>query len=343
MTIHRLTTPIGGTLKNSAHKGPNQLSLTTIGIDVGGTNIKYALVNGSGKILYEGCRSSDGYDSARAVIKNIIDIVEDVRCHVDSIHNGPVAIGVGVPGLINMKKGIVLGGAENIRDWKNIPLKDTLEKACRLPVIIDNDANLIALGEMLYGAARNCTNAIVLSIGTGIGGAIIINKQLFRGSNNAAGELGCLIFDVEKSTTRYAKNISWEDRASTKAMLESFSLQNNTPEEEIDGKELFALYHLGNPIARKVIEENTRLLGVGIASLINIFNPEKIILSGGVSEAGDFYVDMIKTHAFKYAKPECMKGVKIEQAELGNKGGFLGAAFCASELVITHAQQGILS
>lgn len=292
-----------------------------VGIDVGGTSIKYAAVS-NGTVLWMDTIPTNATDSRDKVIDRIAQCADTVRSNGYEV----TAIGIGTPGLVDVTTGFVKGGAYNLPDWENLPLGELIAKQTGLPVFVDNDANLMGLGE--FSEQEHGNNVIFITLGTGIGGAIIINGQLFRGSKYAGAELGCILLDVD------GKEGFWEDFASTTALIESYNLKSGS-KIGIDGKGLIEKYLEGDEVAQLVIDENTRLLGKGIATYINVFNPDHIIIGGGISEAPS-YIDLIRTYAYQYAMEDCKEGVEICAARLGNKAGFLGAArFAELELMKT--------
>ncbi len=294
--------------------------LVTAGIDLGGTSIKYAAVTENGQVLFENKIPTNATRSKEDVIKSLADCIHELQQNFQNI----ACVGIGTPGLVDIEAGVVKGGAGNLPDWENIPLASILTKAVNLPVFVDNDANLMGLGEYVFGYQQKGENMIFLTIGTGIGGAIIINGDLYRGHRYAGAELGCIPIEVDNQEGL------WEDFASTAAMVRRYKdrIQNEN-NESIDGEYIIKQYKSGEANALEVVNENVKLIGKGVAAYINIFNPECIIIGGGVSEAGEIYIDKIRTEAMKYAMDDCKEGVKILAASLGNKAGFLGAAYFA--------------
>lgn len=297
----------------------------SIGVDLGGTHIKYAVIRVQGDILWEGSRPTRSGVSKKAVLENVIACVEEAKNQASEAGYTPLCAGVGTPGLVDVEKGLVRGGAFQLPDWNNVPLRDIVSNATGLPVFVDNDANMMGLGECVYGSVGKCRNMIFLTIGTGIGGAIIINEELYRGHNYAGSELGCFMMFFE------GKTAYWEDFASTEAMIQRYRQKaGDVPDKEtINGHYIFEKYRANNPVAVDVVDENTHLIGLGVAGYLNIFNPEMVVIGGGISEAGEFYIDKIRKVALKYAMKECSEGVKIRAASLGNKAGFLGAGYFA--------------
>ncbi len=284
-----------------------------VGIDLGGTSIKYAVVEDK-NILWSDTKPTNASYSRDELIDNIHSCVTKIQ----SLDYAVKAVGIGTPGLVDVDSGFVKGGAYNLPDWEDLPLGDIMKKKTGLPVFVDNDANLMGLGEYSQRSELG-KNVIFITIGTGIGGAIIINGELFRGSKFAGSELGCIPMEVN------GVEGFWEDFASTSAMVKNYQKLIDNSSNEINGKYLMEKFEQGDADAMEIVENNTRLLGQGIGAYINIFNPDYIIIGGGISEAGGMYIDKIKSYAFNYAMDDCKEGVQISAAKLGNKAGFLGA------------------
>ncbi len=322
-----------------------------IGIDLGGTRLKYALISPQGEIYFSGETPSQALLSSNAVLEKILTAIAELLHIAKQQDFNVTCVGLGSPGTIDVETGQVKSGAQNITGWHGYSLRDNIAKHIKLPVYVDNDANLIAMGESVYGAAKSKTSALVVTLGTGIGGAILIDGELMRGTNNASAEFGCMVlpqFSDEK-TLHY---VSWESLASAKALVQRFgeiSVQAGKHySHELDGRFLFEQYHQGDTSAAQAIDENVYWLGLGIANLINIFNPEQVVIGGGISEAGEFYIEKIRHHVFKVAEVGCAANVEIVAATLGNRAGVLGAAYMALQLTerskakpTTNSQQSL--
>ena len=302
-----------------------------IGIDIGGTSIKYSLVEETGTPLFEDKIPSQATVSKEAVIAQIQKAIQDTMDFAISKEIKISGIGIGTPGIIDNTQRIILGGAENIKGWENLNLADIIEKEFNLPVFLANDANAMALGETLYGAGRGCENIVFLTIGTGIGGAIIIDGKLFSGYDNRGGELGHVPFIADGKQCACGSIGCFEAYASTSALINWFREQTKDADkkhfqEEINGELIVRLYKEGDPVAKNCMEKHCDFVGHGIGGFINIFSPELVIIGGGISEAGEFYIEKIRTSAFRYAMADCAINTKIVAAELGNKAGYIGAA-----------------
>ncbi|WP_163935687.1 ROK family protein [Paraferrimonas sp. SM1919] len=298
-----------------------------IGIDIGGTYIKYALISANGEIIFNDEVPTEATNKQQ-VLDNIYLCIDTATTEAHKQHFQVACIGIGSPGVVDQSAGVLVGCSNNIDGWSNVPLKALVEDYAGVAVYLDNDANLIGVGEAIYGAAKDAEYTIFVTLGTGIGGAILQNGQLYRGRANAGSEFGCMMMPQANGEV-----VMWEALASAKAMVARYQQLDGNTKPIYNGKVMFEQYHQGCAIAKQAIDENCFLVGLGIANLINIFNPDKLVIGGGVSEAGQFYIDNIATQAKIYAQPECIEGVTICAAELGNKAGFLGAAFQAFQQI----------
>ena len=306
--------------------------LHAIGIDLGGTSIKYALIDQQGNFLFSGKISSRANESAEAVIRQLVTAVKTVQDYALR-KNCPIkGVGIGTPGIADATNRMVLGGAENIKGWENLPLADIMEKETGLPTLLSNDANLMGLGETHYGAGMGCTHVVFLTVGTGIGGAIVIDGKLFNGYANRGTELGHVPLIANGEPCACGSGGCLEHYASTSALVRNFIQQYKKigisfNSNEVNGEKIIALYKGGDTIAKKCLEEHCSYLGHGIAGFINIFSPQRVVIGGGLSEAGDFYIDMVRQQALKHAMADCAVNTTIMAAKLGNKAGSMGAAW----------------
>ena len=288
-----------------------------IGIDIGGTFIKYGIVNTEGKVYWEAKKPTKAKTSRNEVVQNIVDAAKEASSKARELGLSIKSIGIGTPGLVT-NDGTILSGADNIIDWDDLPLRQLLQKQLSLPIFVKNDADMMAIGE-IYTIKTKPTTAILFTFGTGIGGAIIVNGQLFSGHFGLGGELGVFPMLI------HGKVQNWEEVASTTAMVNWY--KNRCPHQdlEINGKYIVLKYFENEELAIETIDHFTHLVGMGIAGYINVFNPELVIIGGGISEAGDFFIEKIKSHISKYALKPCLQDVKINLAKLGNRAGFIGA------------------
>ena len=308
-----------------------------IGVDLGGTFIKYALGDENGSILKKGKKPTDAKAKKEVILDRMSEAVNEMKIAAQANGYQPVVVGVGTPGCVDVEKGVLRGGTPNFRHWFKVPVAEELKKRTGLPVFVDNDANVMALAEAQFGAGRGHNNVICLTIGTGIGGGIIINKKLYRGSNFAGAEPGHMSIKHDGRNCRCGGKGCLELYASATAMINHFKKiskkTGQTVDKNINVKQIFELFAAGNKPAEETIELSSYYLGRGIANLMNIFNPTRIIIGGGVAGAGEVYLKRVQQAAFAYAMAEACKGTRIVSARLGNNAGYLGSIrFAFSQL-----------
>lgn len=306
-----------------------------IGVDLGGTSAKCALVSENGRILETGSVETPANDKSDKILATIETEINRLRQKAIQINCDPQVIGMGTPGSIDIEKGYLIGSTPNFKHWKNVPIAEKLKERTGLPVFVDNDANVMSLGEFVYGAGKNYQNIICLTVGTGIGGAIIINGNLYRGSAYAGGELGHVSIKSEGRNCRCGGRGCLEQYASATAMLREFKeLSGSNGVSNV--KKLFELKADNNSSASQAIHDAAYAMGRGVANFINIFNPEAVVIGGGVAEAGEIYLAIVRDTAMKFAMPAATQSVKIISATLGNDAGFMGAAHFAFEMHDSH-------
>ncbi|MGL5318557.1 MAG: ROK family protein [Bacteroidales bacterium] len=300
-----------------------------IGVDLGGTFIKYALIDNTGNFHFEGKVPSKADTTSETVIRQIVFAVKECVSYAEDNNLKIEGVGIGTPGIVDESQRTILGGAENIKGWVNIPLASLVEYKTSLPTKVNNDANLMGLGEATFGAAKGCSDVIFITVGTGIGGAIVIDKKLYGGFKNRGSELGHIPFIHGGEPCSCGSLGCLEAYASTTALVKRFSRKAENiliEKNEIDGKLIIDLYKQGHPLATECMLEHWDFLGHGIAGFINIFSPEKVVIGGGISEAGDFYIEELHKSAIKYAMKDSSVNTRVVGATLGNRAGAMGAA-----------------
>ena len=294
------------------------------GIDLGGTFVKLALVSENGDFLSEGKLSIGEKALKEKILDTISDAIQLVMNKARKDNITVSGIGIGTPGVVD--NGVVIGGADNLNGWENLDLSSIFSTAFGLPVFVENDANVMGLGESVYGAAKNCTDVIFFTVGTGIGGAMILNGKLYGGYKNRGAELGHFTIDHKGIDCNCGGRGCLEAYASTSALIKQYADLSGKKADTIDGRYIVKKFMEGEEHALACMNEHVDYLGHGIASFINTFAPQKVVIGGGISEAGQFYIDMIKKEVFKYVMPDCAIYTDIVGASLGNKAGCLGAA-----------------
>jgi glucokinase len=296
-----------------------------IGIDLGGTTIKYGVCDDSGQILKTFSRPTRADQPDKEILKDLADAAKEALTFAQNNNLKIHCIGLGTPGTVDVERGHVTGNSPNFKYWYDVPIKLTLEKELNLPVWVDNDANLMIYGEYKFGAGMGHQNIVGLTLGTGIGGGIIIDGELFRGSNYAGSEIGHMSICYNGIPCRCGGYGCWEKYASATAMITNYNALNPT-KQVTNTLEIFNAFERNEEDAVEVINNEIKLVAVGITNLVNIFNPKMVIVGGGVSEAGDWFVDKIAKHVNLIAIKPGTIGLKVVRAKLGNQAGMLGAA-----------------
>ncbi|WP_339120013.1 ROK family protein [Fusobacterium nucleatum] len=288
--------------------------MNILAIDIGGTMIKYGLVSSDGKILSTNKIKTEASKGLNNILNKIDNIFKGYK------ENNPVGIAVSGTGQINGMIGKVIGGNPIIPNWIGTNLVKILEEKYNLPAVLENDVNCVALGEKWIGAGKNLKNFICLTIGTGIGGGIILNNQLFRGENFVAGEFGHTLI----------KKGEFEQFASTTALIR---LVKEKTGKILNGKEIFDLEKKEIVEYQEVISEWIENLTDGLSSIVYCFNPANIILGGGVIGQGEALINRIKNSLFKKIGLQFKEKLNIIQAKLGNNAGMIGASYLLLEKI----------
>lgn len=307
----------------------------TIGIDIGGMSIKFGIVDKNGEIFIQ-----SRVKTAKSAIDGVNDIINEIKrlllennLSVSDI-NG---IGIGCPGAVDSEKGI-MDVLPNL-GWESVAIADILKEHFDLPVKISNDANVAALGEAIYGVAKDYNDCVMFTLGTGVGGGIIINKKLVEGGWSRGAELGhvTLVLDGEQCTCgrkgcieRYVSATALIEQTKKAMIADKASkmwefVQGDI--EKVDGKTAFECSKLGDKSAEKVRDTYVMYLAESMMSMFNIFRPEAFILGGGVSAQGEYLIERLKKYCEKYSYGyHHAPKTEILEAKLGNNAGIIGAA-----------------
>nr|WP_295972697.1 ROK family glucokinase [uncultured Bacillus sp.] len=316
-----------------------------IGIDIGGTSTKIALLTKDGKIIEKRDIPTpfqdDGSFLSGRVIDTIYALLRSNRLKISSI----AGIGLGAPGPVQAEKGYFYE-IPNLEWPDRYPAKSLLEQASGLPVRINNDANCAALGEMWRGAGMGASHLVCVTLGTGIGGGVIINGAILQGSRGAAGEIGHVTSVAENGarcncgktgcleTVASATGIVRLATERVEARRDSSNKLTSLLKETgvLTAKGIFDLARTGDRTAMEVVEEAAHYLGIALANIANTLNPEKIIIGGGVSNARDLLYDPVKRIYDKHVFPFSASATEITLAQLGNDAGVIGAAWLIKQL-----------
>jgi len=307
-----------------------------VGIDLGGTNIAAALVESDGRITKRTSIPSNARGGAKAVADGLLSVCEYL---LGDSPDAPLAIGIGVPGTVNDEIGEVVF-------TPNLPLRSTnvtqaLHRKYRCPVRLGNDANCAALGETIAGGAKGAKDVVFITLGTGVGGGIILDGHLHSGLSGAASELGHMVILADGRECGCGRFGCWESYASASGLVRTaiefmgthqdsalWELCGGLP-EKVDGSLIFKAFRAGDNAAQLTVNQYIRHLAVGMVNIINVLEPELICVGGGISNAWDCLaeplqalVDAEKYFRFSPHSPQ----TRIVKAELGNDAGIIGAA-----------------
>jgi len=304
-----------------------------IGMDLGGTNLKYGVGNEKGEIFLKKIKPSLAQESADEIFENIYSAIEELITETGKEING---IGFGTPGIVNFESGQVLGNTPNLKDWSNAPIKQKLQEKFNLPTWVDNDANLMTLAEARIGAAKEFSYVVCLTIGTGIGGGIILDNHLYRGINYAAAEIGHITINIHGKPCNCGKLGCLEAYASAPAMIERYRHKLKRTgllfkEEQLTTEFIFHKASVHEDLAIQTIDETSEYLGAGIVSVVNILNPQAVVIGGGVADAGEVFINKIESVVVKNSMKINSEPLKIKKAKLGNDAGIVGAILLAAE------------
>ncbi len=308
-----------------------------VGIDIGGTNVKVGIIDLENNIIAKHSVPTDADKGFEQVVQNIIRALNELAEKIDIKISDCMSIGIGCPGITDAKTGVVV--YSNNLYWNNAPLSECIAKEFSLPVKISNDANCAALGEAVAGVARSEKDMVLLTLGTGVGGGIVLDGNLFEGGGPANTEVGHMTVQTGGRLCTCGRNGCLEAYASATALIASASdaLKANPDSKmaelvaqndgKMDGKIPFDAALLGDEVAIKVIDDYIFYLGEGIVNLVNLIRPKAVVLSGGVCAQGEKLTVPLTEHLKKHIFGGLALPVpKIIIATLGNDAGMIGAA-----------------
>ena len=301
----------------------------SIGIDIGGTSIKSSLVSEEGKIVEELSSPIISESGAEKIFQSLQKICDFFLKKYASLNIQ--TIGIGTPGRVSLKKGCVIEGAYQLPGWKDFPFVERLSASYRIPVFTDNDGNLMSYGEFRFGAGKGAKNAICITLGTGIGGGIIIDKKLYRGSFEYAGEVGHMVIHPQGRLCNCGSLGCWEAYASATGLFRDAREKKFFVKKESinDVKDIFKAQSNGDPKAKELITNYIQNLSAGIINLIRIFDTEIFVIGGGISSAKEELFEPLLIAIKKLSRKDSRQNCLIKPAELGNKAGIMGSAIFA--------------
>lgn len=310
-----------------------------LGIDIGGTEVKIGYVSEKGEIqkMQSYSVSFDGYETP--ILQTVLEKIDVFFDSQKIVRTDIIAIGVSATGAINSNQGVVAGSAGHIKNWEGSCIKDELQKKYHIPVYVLNDANAAALGEAWMGAAKDKRNAIVMTVGTGIGGGIIVDSKVLQGRDGFAGEIGHIMIQCEGEKCSCGNIGCLEHLGSMNALIRMVKKAINEKKiswnenETIDGRHIFEQVRIGNKALEEIVELWITYISVGIINLVHILNPEIVIIGGGVSAQKELFIDKIREKVLESGMHNFTEGLEICAAQFKNQAGILGAVYyCIGKL-----------
>lgn len=281
-------------------------------IDIGGTSIKYGLLNEDVNFVEDNEMPTEAYKGGGHILSKIIDIVSIYKEKYDII-----GVCISTAGMVDHEKGEIIYASELIPNYTGVKIKETIEEMFSIACEVENDVNCAGLAENFVGSSKGSSVSLCLTIGTGIGGAIIIDDKVFHGFSGSACEVGYMNM----------LNSKFQDLGSTRALVKRVATMKGCPEDNINGRIIFEEAKNGDKDCIQGINEMVDVLGMGIANICYVVNPEVVVLGGGIMAQRDYLYEKIKTSVEKYLIPYLASKTKIEFAKNQNKSGMLGAYY----------------
>lgn len=304
-----------------------------LAVDIGGTAVKIGLVDQEGNFLHtaEYPVAFDDYETP--ILDTVIASCGIFMEEFDEDDVPLLAIGVSATGSINTVKGTVDGSAGQVKNWKGSRIKERMEERFPVPVYVLNDANAAALGEVWLGAAKGKRNVVAVTIGTGVGGGIIVNSQLLLGESGFAGEIGHITILYGGRECPCGNTGCLEEYASMTALVRQVRQEieagrlEGIPAKEVNGRRIFQEIRNGNKEMERITDQWIGVVAAGITGFVHIFNPETVIIGGGVSSQQELFIDKVRQRAFARMHPEFAPNLEIVAAKLANNAGMAGAVY----------------
>ncbi len=311
--------------------------MAVLAIDIGGTKLAAGIVETEGQIRVRGEVPTRAVEGLEPVLGRIIELGRDLLSRAAAAGVTVQRIGVGCAGPVDLKAGLVFD-PPNLPGWVRVPLTQRIHDALGLPTILENDANAAALGEFRYGAGRGARSVVYMTVSTGIGGGIILDGKVWHGLKDAAGEVGHMTVCPDGPVCGCGNRGCLEAMASGPSIArrahEAIAAGRPSRLSEITNRtaaDVVRLAQEGDAVARDVWDEAVRYLGIGVAAVITILAPERVVIGGGVSRAGDFLFEPLRAEVRRRVKLAPVESVPILPATLGPDVGILGAAAVAMD------------
>jgi len=313
------------------------MTTAVLAIDIGGTKLAAGVVDASGTILARGDMPTLAAEGPERVLDRIVRLAKDVLGRLGVSAGAIQRIGIGCAGPVDRQAGLILN-PPNLPGWTRVPLVERIEKALGHPAVLENDANAAALGEFRYGAGRGASSLVYLTVSTGIGSGIILNGKIWHGVKDGAGEVGHMTLLPDGPICGCGNRGCLEALASGPSIARRAreALATDRPSRlreatDFTAVDVVRLAQEGDVIAAEVWDETVRYLGLGVAAIVTILAPERVVIGGGVTQAGDFLFERLRREVRRRVKLVAVESVPILPAALGADAGILGAAAVALE------------
>jgi glucokinase len=309
-----------------------------VGLDVGGSSMKGGVVDDAGKALGAATLPTEAERGQELGLERMCETIRTAVKSAGLTMERIAAIGVATPGLMDIPAGIILE-PPNLKPWKNVPVRQHVADVFKLPTAFQNDANAAAMGEYWAGAGRNTRSMVLFTLGTGIGGGIIIDGKVLEGRHSHGAELGHMI--IEMSNPRLC---GCGRRGCLEAYASAPSVVQRTREAlqkagdisalgELSSRGIFDAAAAGNALAARIVEETAYYLAIGATNAMHAIDPDMVVFGGGMIAAGDGFLERIRHHVRRLAFPVPAEKTEVRYAELGSDAGFIGAAACGRQLL----------
>lgn len=304
-----------------------------VGVDLGGTALKVGVCDGEGRLLYKDERPTGIADGVNAVLDRIAEAVRDAADASGAGWERVAGVGAGIPGFLDIPNGHVKWSVN--LGWRDVPVASELSRRLGVPVVINNDANVAALGEAWSGAGAGIPDVVCYTLGTGVGGGIVVGGRLVEGCNGMAGEFGHMrvVPDLEAVQCNCGQKGCLETVSSATGIvrmardaLERGSETSLASLEKISAKDVFDAAKAGDEVARRIVARAALYLGKSMATVAVVVNPRRFIIGGGVSKAGEFFIAQVRESFVRCAPAAASEGVDVVAALHGNDAGVIGAA-----------------
>ena len=322
---------------------PSTKAEYVVGVDLGGTKILAGIFHNSLECIGTAKVSTKSQRGMQSVIERIDRCVRDAADEADLTMKQIAGVGIGAPGAVDQESGTVIF-APNLEGWKDVPLKKEMEKELGVPVFVENDANIAVLGVHVAELKSKPKSVVGIFVGTGIGGGLIINGELYGGFNHTAGEIGHMVLEVNGPKCGCGNKGCFEALASRTAIFQRIKAGVKSGEktlltemlgdglDDLRSGDLRKAIRRGDKFVAKVVADAAEYIGIGVSNLVNVLGPEVVVLGGGVMEAlQDEMMSIITKTAKEHAMPGTLKGVEIVASKLGDMAGITGAAALAKK------------